>query len=161
PAFIELGNEIKANSIYLRTLLPVGRLPPGLNYHTLPAYLHPEFETLRANAIAAMRVSPVPVNGEPDTWDSPIFPEPLARKIEAEPPQIVARVDALRDALTRTRRDRHYHGFFRDMKYKGEPNSHFLLGDRLKDNSNPPRRTAPFKCRAVYNNLYVNEMFLR
>jgi hypothetical protein len=34
-------------------------------------------------------------------------------------------------------------------------------GDDLKDASNPLGRQPPFRCRAVYNNLYVNELFLR
>ena len=44
---------------------------------------------------------------------------------------------------------------------RGEPSALSVFADTLKDGSNPLNRRAPFKCRAVYNNLYVNELFLR
>jgi hypothetical protein len=158
PSFIDLGNEIGAKSIYLRTLLPQNALVPGLNYHLLPAYLHPDFEALRGNAIAAMKASAIPVHGEPETWRNPIFPDALARRIEAAPPAPIARADALRDKEARANRDVHYLAF--DRKRRGEPSADPVLADNLKDGSNPLNRQAPFRCRAVYNNLYVNELFL-
>jgi len=159
PAFIELGNEVKATSIYLRTLLPQAALVPGLNYHLLPAYLHPEFEALRANAIAAMKASAIPVHGEPETWASPIFPETVAKQIEAAPPVFIRRADALRDKEGRARVDFVYQTGNR--RHRGEPTRDPQFADMLQDGSNPLNRHAPFKCRAVYNNLYVNELFLR
>jgi MoaA/NifB/PqqE/SkfB family radical SAM enzyme len=158
PAFIELGNEIGATSIYLRTLLPQDHLVRGLNYHLLPAYLHPDFEALRADAIAAMKASAIPVYGEPDTWASPIFPATLARKIEAATPVFISRADAFRDEDAHTPGGLVYKMDFR--KNVGAPNLQ-EFPDNLKDGSNPLNRHAPFKCRAVYNNLYVNELFLR
>lgn len=159
PAFIELGNEIKATSIYLRTLLPQSHPVPGLNYHLLPAYQHPDFEALRANAVTAMKASGIPVYGEPDTWTSPIFPDALAKQLEDSPPAFIPRAEALRDKELRAKRDRAYGRT--DRKYIGEPHPHPKYGDLLKDGTNPLNRHAPFRCRAVYNNLYVNELFLR
>ena len=159
PAFIELANEIKATSVYLRTLLPQGQLVPGLNYHVLPAYLHPDFDVLRTNATAAMKASAVPVYGEPETWASPIFPETLARQIEAAPPVFISRADALRDKEDRARVNAVY--ATGDSRHRGEPTLLPVLADSLRDGTNPLNRHAPFKCRAVYNNLYVNELFLR
>lgn len=159
PAFIELGNQLGATSIYLRTLLPQSGLVKGLNYHLLPAYLHPDFESLRAGAVAAMKASAVPVHGEPDTWANPVFPEALARQIEAAPPVLISRGDALRDRDDRARRDEYY--LSSDRVFRGDPSSAPWLADNLKDGSNPLGRHAPFRCRAVYNNLYVNELFLR
>jgi sulfatase maturation enzyme AslB (radical SAM superfamily) len=159
PAFIDLGNEIGATSMYLRTLLPQGDLVRGLNYHELPPYLHPDFERLRVNAIAAMKASAVPVYGAPETWSSPIFPEVLTERISKSPPVLISRADAMRDAEGRAQSAAAY--VVTVSKLRGQPNPHPELGDRLKDGSNPLRREAPFRCRAVYNSLYVNELFLR
>ncbi len=159
PQFIELGNELRVQSIYLRTLLPQPDLVSGLNYHQLPPYLHPDFERLRANAIAAMRASAVVVHGEPHTWGTPIFPDDLARRIEAAPPAFISRADAMRSQEARERGQRAYQVTVR--KFRGDPNDHPEFADTLKDTSNPHDRHPPFRCRAVYNNLYVNELFLR
>jgi sulfatase maturation enzyme AslB (radical SAM superfamily) len=158
PAFIELGNAIGATSIFLRTLLPQPDAIQGLNYHDLPPYLHPDFERLRSNAIAAMSGSAVPVHGEPDTWSVPIFPEPVAQRMASSPLVFVSRGDALRDAGTRASRSTAYWGTLRPAR--GERHAD-APGDQLKDASNPLGRRPPFRCRAVYNNLYVNELFLR
>jgi len=69
--------------------------------HELPAYLHPDFERLRAYAIAAMQASAVPVHGEPETWSSPIFPEELAQRMAASVPVFISRADAIRDVDAR------------------------------------------------------------
>jgi hypothetical protein len=158
PAFIELGNAIGATSIHLRTLLPQPDLIHGLNYHELPPYQHPDFERLRSDAIAAMRGSAVPLHGEPDTWSVPIFPEPVAQRIAASSPLFVSRGAAMRDAGTRASRSTAYWATVRPARGEPHPDA---PGDQLKDASNPLGRQPPFRCRAVYNNLYVNELFLR
>jgi MoaA/NifB/PqqE/SkfB family radical SAM enzyme len=159
PAFIELGNEIKAASIYLRTLLPQPGPVAGLNYHVLPAYLHPDFEALRANAVAAMKSSAVPVSGEPETWGNPIFPVDVARQLETTTPVFISRADVLRNREQRARVGEYYESA--GLVYRGDPSTNPALADNLHDGSNPLGRDAPFRCRAVYNNLYVNELFFR
>jgi sulfatase maturation enzyme AslB (radical SAM superfamily) len=159
PAFIELGNKIGATSMYLRTLLPQGRLVSGLNYHLLPAYLHPDFELHRANAIAAINASPVPVTAEPATWSNPVFPDALTRQIEVAPPTPISRDQVIRDSDSRVSRDMYYLSADRIMR--GERSADPALADHLQDGTNPLNRHPPFRCRAVYNNLYVNELFLR
>ena len=158
PAFIELGNAIGATTIRLRTLLPQPDVIEGLNYHDLPPYMHPDFERLRSNAIAAMRDSAVPVQGEPDTWSVPIFPEPVAQRLASSAPVFISRGDALRDAAMRASRSTVYWATVRPARGERHPDA---PGDQLKDTSNPLGRQPPFRCRAVYNNLYVNELFLR
>lgn len=158
PAFIELSNEINAASVYLRTLLPQAFLAKGLNYHLLPAYFHPRLEELRTAAINAMKASPIPVYGEPETWSNPTFPEPLAREISQNPPPIISRADALRDT---NRGERAANAYRHEGVLRGAPNPHPNFADRLKDETNPLGRQPPFRCRAVYYNLYVNELFLR
>ena len=159
PAFIELGNAIGATSMYLRTLLPQGRLVSGLNYHLLPPYLHPDFEAHRANAVAAIKTSRVPVNADPATWSSPVFPDSLRRDIETAPPAFISRDEVVRDKDARVGRDIYYLSADRIMR--GERSADPTLADHLQDGTNPLNRDAPFRCRAVYNNLYVNELFLR
>ena len=159
PAFIDLGNDIKAATIYVRTLLPQPGPVAGLNYHVLPAYLHPDFETLRANAAAAMKASAVPVIGDPDTWGNPIFPTDVVRRLEAAPPVFISRADVIRDREARAHSGEYYESAGRVLR--GEPSTDPILADNLHDGSNPLGREAPFRCRAVYNNLYVNELFFR
>ncbi|HEY1307977.1 MAG TPA: radical SAM protein [Vicinamibacterales bacterium] len=159
PAFIELGNDIGATSMYLRTLLPQGNLVRGLNYHDLPPYLHPDFERLRTNAISAMQASAVPVQGEPDTWSSPIFPEAFTQQLAASTPVLISRADAKREASARAAAESTYPLSVRPLR--GEANPDPVFADTLKDASNPLGRQAPFRCRAVYNNLYANHVFLR
>lgn len=159
PAFIDLGNDIKAATIYVRTLLPQPGPVAGLNYHVLPAYLHPDFETLRANAAAAMKASAVPVIGDPDTWGNPVFPTDVARRLEAAPPVFISRSDVIRDREARAHSGEYYESAGRVLR--GEPSTDPILADNLHDGSNPLGREAPFRCRAVYNNLYVNELFFR
>ncbi len=158
PAFIELSNEINATSVYLRTLLPQPFLTKGLNYHLLPPYLHPRFEDLRSDAVKAMKASPIPVYGEPETWSNPIFSEPLTRDISQNPPPIISRTEALRDV---SRGEIATNAYINKRVFRGEQNPHPKFGDQLKDETNPLGRQAPFRCRAVYYNLYVNELFLR
>jgi len=159
PAFIELGNEIKATSIYLRTLLPQPGPVSGLNYHILPPYLHPDFERLRANAAAAVKASAVPVIGDPDTWGNLVFPADVVRRLDVAPPAFIARSDVIRDRDDRAWRGDYYVSAGHTLR--GEPSADPTLADNLHDGSNPLNRHPPFRCRAVYNNLYVNELFFR
>jgi sulfatase maturation enzyme AslB (radical SAM superfamily) len=159
PAFIELGNDIKAASIYVRTLLPQPGAVSGLNYHVLPPYLHPDFERLRANAAAAMKASGVPVIGDAATWSSPIFPAEVSRRLDAAPPAFIPRSDVIRDREARARSEEYYVSSGRI--FRGQPTTDSSLADNLHDGTSPLGRVAPFRCRAVYNNLYVNELFFR
>ena len=159
PAFIELGHEIKAATIYVRTLLPQPGPVAGLNYHVLPPYLHPDFETLRANAAAAMKASVIPVIGDADTWGNPIFPTEVARRLDLSPPVFISRSDVIRDREARAHASEYYESAGRVLR--GEPSADPVLADNLHDGSNPLGRQPPFRCRAVYNNLYVNELFFR
>src|SRR5439155_25079204 len=68
PAFVELGNRLGVSEIWFRSLLPQGNLIPGLNYHMVPPYLHPDFERLRRDAVAAIQASQVPVQADPALW---------------------------------------------------------------------------------------------
>jgi wyosine [tRNA(Phe)-imidazoG37] synthetase (radical SAM superfamily) len=75
--FIELGNDLKVNQIYLRTLATVDSVQPGLNYHFLPPYLNPKFEYYIEETKKAISNSKVPVMGFPETWNTAIFPSEI------------------------------------------------------------------------------------
>jgi len=159
PQFIELGNALNAASIHLRSLLAVGHLPLGLNYHLLPPYLHPDFDRLQQAAREAIAQSRVPVFGDPGSWQTPVFPESLAEEIKKNPPPIISRAEAQRTKDFRHAADPFYEPS--DRPRVGLRRTDGAFPDSLDDGSNPLGRREPFKCRAVYHGLYVNELFLR
>ncbi len=96
PAFIALGNRLGVTEIWLRSLLPQVTLSPGLNYHLLPPYEHPDFERLRKSAIDAIASSQVPVQADPAMWDKPLFSTALQQSIIDSPPAVISREEAPR-----------------------------------------------------------------
>ena len=159
PSFIELGNRLGVTAIWLRTLLPQAGPLPGLNYHELPPYLHPEFERCREQARAAIAGSRVPVQADPAVWQNRIFSPQTEELIRIKPPQTIPREQAVRQITIREQAARLY-----DMPVtKGRP---LPPGDRgcldpLEDGLNPLNRQPRFACKAVYYNLYINEFFFR
>jgi hypothetical protein len=116
PGFIELGNRLGVSEIWLRSLLPQAGLIPGLNYHQVPPYMHPEFERLRRSAVAAIKASRVAVQADPGVWGQKIFSETLEQQILIKPPPTISREEALRDRDLRHRNEFLYHqdkGIFR------------------------------------------------
>ena len=93
--FIRLGNALGVHSISLRSLMPLPDMIEGLNYHTLPATLHPDFERLREEAIAAIIASKVPVEAEPANWSVEVFPSRIMEGIAQNPPPLMTRDEAL------------------------------------------------------------------
>jgi sulfatase maturation enzyme AslB (radical SAM superfamily) len=85
PQFIDLCAQLGVDNIFLRTLRPQEKLIPGLDYHRLPVYLHPEFEKLKAAAIAAIQKSKIAIVAAPETWSTPIFPDELEPKLKLLP----------------------------------------------------------------------------
>lgn len=156
PKFIELGNKLRVTQIVIRSLLPQAHLIPGLNYHLLPPYEHPDFDKLRRNAFAARYHSSVPVEIDPGSWSNPIFTPEVASYIAASPPDIVERSQALRDRESRTRNDHLYATPARSFLGQADTSARdeYAFG-------NPYERTPPYSCKAPYYNLFINEMFFR
>jgi MoaA/NifB/PqqE/SkfB family radical SAM enzyme len=86
PEFLSMSERLGADKVHLRTLMP-GLNPPraGLDYHRLAPYLHPEFERLRDDAIAAIACSSLPVRAEPEAWSRPLFMPEFESKIATLP----------------------------------------------------------------------------
>jgi MoaA/NifB/PqqE/SkfB family radical SAM enzyme len=82
PEFLSMSERLGADKAHLRTLMP-GLDPPreGLDYHRLAPYLHPEFNRLRDEAIAAIARSRLSVRTEPEAWSRPLFTSELESKI--------------------------------------------------------------------------------
>src|SRR5579883_1151904 len=114
--FVELGNELRVNGIWLRSLLPQPGLIPGLNYHTLSPKLHPDFPRLKQNALAAIQASKVPVQADPGTWEIDLFAPHLLERIAADPPPIVTREAAEKDKKLRHRNEHLYETRFRSLR---------------------------------------------
>jgi hypothetical protein len=101
--FVRLGNQLGVAAIWLRALLPQSSLVHGLNYHVLSPNLHPEFERHKAEALAAIAASEVPVNAEPEMWDADVLAGPLRDEVARNPPKFISREEALRDRDLRRR----------------------------------------------------------
>lgn len=156
PAFIALGNSLGVTGIWLRSLLPQTNLISGLNYHLLPPYDHPDFEKLRRSAVDAIKGSQVPVQADPVMWSKPIFTATLDRHIKEQPPAIVSRQQALSD---RDLRGRNIHLYEQPKGiFRGQLSNSSRVID---DDANPLGRVPRFACKAVYYNLYINELFYR
>jgi pyruvate-formate lyase-activating enzyme len=101
--FIDLGNELRVDEIWIRSLLPQPGLVPGLNYHTLAPTLHPEFERFRAAAKEAIARSEARVQADPSAWGTPVFSPHVQAAIDRNPPALITREQAIRDRDLRTR----------------------------------------------------------
>lgn len=143
--FIRMGNALGVDAIYLRSLLPIQHLQPGLNYHELPAILSPNFEAYVAEARAEMQRSKVRINAQPETWGQDAVPAALRTIIQKDPPPTISREDAQHDPRLRQswRRSRS------EASGRGE-----RIGPIPDQNTdNPYNRSAPFPCRFVYRAL--------
>jgi hypothetical protein len=150
--FVHLGNDLRVDRIYLRTLMPQTSLPMGLNYHLLPPKLHPEFATHADRAVAAIAKSRVPVEAQPETWASDTIPQTLRDAVDRSPPPITQRSDAIKNKSIRTK-----HQMEQSTRVKQG-----IFGRKIDDvfdlTDNPYGRTAPFPCRFVYQNLITTQL---
>jgi MoaA/NifB/PqqE/SkfB family radical SAM enzyme len=154
--FIELGNRLGVNHIYLRTLQPVGNSAAGLNYHMLPPYLHPEFELYRAKAIDAIKSSKVPVEAEPDTWGTRIFPPEVEAELEKNPPQLISRSEARKSDEIRAVFDSQKPG----QDVGNDPMKlRFEVEYERRNLEDPYGRKPRFECRFIYYNLNLNDFY--
>ena len=85
PAFVAMCEGLGVDRINFRTLMPQENPRAGLDYHRLPPYLHPEFESLKAAAVAAISRSGLPIRTAPDTWSRPVFSPEWEPKLDTIP----------------------------------------------------------------------------
>jgi wyosine [tRNA(Phe)-imidazoG37] synthetase (radical SAM superfamily) len=154
-AFVRLGNELGVDSIYLRTLMPIGSLPWGLNYHALPPHLDPDFREHVHAAKKAIVSSRSRVITDVDSWESRVLSEPLQEEVRRSPPRLISRVEAARDPSIREKYSRYYE----DSAGLGRPVSG--VPDNLEDGSNPYGRAAHYHCSFVYHDFIINDFNMR
>jgi molybdenum cofactor biosynthesis enzyme MoaA len=157
--FIRLGNELAVKNIYLRTLNPQASAEtPGLNYHLLPPYLHPDFERYAAEARKAMAKSAVKIITDPESWSAPVIPQRFSDLIGIESPPVIDRKEALGDLKIRE----HYARFYEDMRGTGQRLSGPACDrDVFEDGTNPFHRKAPYDCYFLYHDFIINDFNLR
>jgi MoaA/NifB/PqqE/SkfB family radical SAM enzyme len=144
PSFIAMSEDLGADQVHLRTLMPMESPRDGLDYHRLPPYLHPEFGSLHAAALAAISKTRLQVKADPATWARPVFSPEWERRLKDIP------------LTPRNERSEHY------IKMKeidwnvlgsgGKSCSREVpaLADNLYD------RSAPLYCPSPYTAFYVN-----
>jgi pyruvate-formate lyase-activating enzyme len=156
--FVELGNRLNVDHIYLRTLMPTDGMLKGLNYHMLPPYQQEDFEHHKMRALEAIKKSLVPVISEPDSWGVHIFPTEIEQHIHEHPPEFVARDDARRDQK-----------ILQYYEYANKTGSTTLtkgnqlatyateIREDMQKAENPYGRTPHFHCRFIYYQLNLND----
>ena len=157
-SFIELGNRLQVDQIQIRTLSPVPRLPPGLNYHTLPPYQNRHFSKYRDEAVRAIRDSDVQVIGSPETWEAPVFPVHLMDEIEKTLIPVRSVEEVIKDPEIRSYYDTQAS---RQMTMGKRLETVSPLLDKPDDTLNFYNRTPRHKCRAVYHTLNLNDFYFR
>lgn len=160
--FIDLGNSMGVNQIYLRTLAPQSALPIGLNYHRLPPYLHPRFREFVGAAEEKIAQSRAEIITDAESWKAPVFSEPVERMVTIAPPADMDRKHALSDRNVRA----YYAGYYDHLAQGrgfGEPLElpAGSVADPQDDGLNPYGRTARLHCSFVYQDFIINDFNLR
>jgi len=149
-AFVRLGLALGVDKIQLKTLAGAGGIVPGLNYELLPPFRHPDYSRHKAEALAAIAASPVPVTADPTSWDTKVFPEEVERRLAAVPPRVISRREALADPVVRA----HYDA---QDKHGAPTRGEFIAAIDDRDGVDPYGRKPRFACRAPYHHLYIND----
>jgi pyruvate-formate lyase-activating enzyme len=142
PDFLQMSEDLGADQVHLRTLMPMGSPREGLDYHRLPPYLHPNFDRLRDAAVSAISKSRLRVNANPATWSQPVF----SPEWESQ----------LADIPLTSRKGRKSYKISEqqwDTLGAGEPSR-----DRepCEFAENPLNRKSPLYCPSPYTAFYVN-----
>jgi organic radical activating enzyme len=138
PEFIRLGNELKVDYLYVRTINPIQDLVDDLpGYVDLPPYKHPQFELLKERAIDAIKESKVGVQAMPEQWSTPLNRQPAS---DTSGPVNISGRGVKMSVLT-----------------KGEPlPEQEAKADRAAlDRGNPYGRSHPFSCNLVYYSAQI------
>lgn len=144
PLFIEMSEDLGADRVHLRTLMPMDSPRDGLDYHRLPPYLHPDFGSLRDAAIAAISKAAVPVKADPATWSQPLFSPEWESRLQEIP-------------LTPRQDRKKYYSRISEIDWN-------VLGAGAKTLEHEPHyegdnlynRSVPLYCPSPYTAFYVN-----
>jgi wyosine [tRNA(Phe)-imidazoG37] synthetase (radical SAM superfamily) len=153
--FVRLGNRLRVDTIYLRTLMPVTSLPWGLNYHTLPPYRHPNFTTFVSEAKRAIASSRVQILADVKSWEGPVLTPADEENGRRNVLPMIDRRQAATDPTIRVK----YATFYEDQTGEGRPLPDTT--DPMDDGTNPYGRAAHYRCSFVYHDFIVNDFNMR
>jgi pyruvate-formate lyase-activating enzyme len=143
PEFIAMCERLGVSKVHLRTLMPMESPRDGLDYHRLPPYLHPEFESLREAALSAIASSRLSIRSEPETWSRPVFSPDWESRLDSIP-------------LT-PRKDRKTYYRMSEIRWDelgaGEPSRD---QEPCRSTANLYGRGAPLYCPSPYTAFYTN-----
>jgi len=148
--FIKLAERLRVDKVQLKTIAGAGGEVPGLNYHKLPPYLHPEFDRHKSEAMQAIADTCVEVQASPESWKTTVFPEEIVKTFAEVPPKMITRAEALKSREVRD--------FYQAQQKYTSP----TRGQNVKfvddfDGENPYARSPRYACNAPYRNLYLND----
>jgi wyosine [tRNA(Phe)-imidazoG37] synthetase (radical SAM superfamily) len=150
--FVELGNELRVKTIYLRPLMPVV-IPEvvtyeTLNYHRQSPIFHREFDFHANAAKEAIARSKVGVEAQPQTWATDAIDAKARRRYTDDPPAYVTREEASRNKPLRD-----WYKLVRNER--GDGKFLYEIDDLEQD---PYNRTTPFLCNFVYSQLITTKL---
>ncbi len=148
--FIELGHRLNVNTIQLKTLAGIGGEIPGLNYHELPPYLHPDFKVLRQRAADAIGHASVSIQSDLLSWETPVFSREFQKRIHTSQLIHISREEAQKDVEVR----RYWSG---QEKFVERTKGKLKKAIDDFDGNNPFDRTPRYACRSPYQTLYIND----
>jgi hypothetical protein len=138
-----MSERLGVEKVHLRTLMPMESPRDGLDYHRLPPYLHPQFESLREAALSAIASSGLSIRSEPDTWSRPVFSAEWESRLDSIP-------------LT-SRKDRKTYYRMSEIRWDdlgaGQPSRE---SEPCDPTVNLYGRTAPLYCPSPYTAFYAN-----
>ncbi|HEU5305512.1 MAG TPA: radical SAM protein, partial [Gemmatimonadales bacterium] len=155
PDFVRLGNRLRVDTIYLRTLMPVASLPWGLNYQALPPYRHPDFQRCVSEAKQAIASSRVQVLADVESWGGPVLSPAVEEEVRRKVLPMIDRRQAAADPRIRAK----YATFYEGNAGHGRPLAD--VADPMDDGSNPYGRGAHYRCAFVYHDFIVNDFNMR
>lgn len=152
--FIRLGIDLGVTGVMLRSLAGQTGFSLGLNYHTLPPYLHPQFETHVNHALDAIEQYKgiIDIKADTSAWRVPIFPQGLEQSLLTDPPPQITRSEVLNSKAVRN--------FYRNQTKFGAITKGLMDSQPIEladDDADPFNRQARFNCRAPYQFLYIND----
>jgi len=155
--FIQLGLRLKVSSVYFKTLAgQTSANLPGLNYHLLPPYLHPDFQRLLIQAKHAINLNreKLKIVADINSWAIPIFPLEVEEHLRNNPPIFISREQAIKDKELRK-------VYRNESKYHFKSRGAFVEKILDDDGENPFGRHPRYPCASVYSNLYINDFSYR
>lgn len=152
PDFIQMGNDLGVDWLYLRTLAPVGELQPGLNYHALPPMLRPDFDAVKERIVKVAQATSIRIDMQPDTWHLDALSPSLRAHVVSFTPTFISRAEAAKNREIK---------IIYDTAHKTKVGRGHFKESAVDDGFNPFGRSPPFPCEFVYQQLISTHLNFR